>query len=541
MNNSVYTFGLPDNEPVKEYLKGSKERIDLDKELLTQSKQLLEIPLIIGGKEVKTDDFGYIRAPHNHSHILAKYHKAGKKEIELAIEAALQAHLEWASTPWRARAAILLRAADLITTKYRAALNAATMLGQSKNIYQSEIDAVCETADFIRFNTYFASQIYANQPISSENQINSLEYRALEGFVFAVTPFNFTSIAANLNLSPVMMGNTTLWKPASTAVLSNYYLMKIFIEAGIPAGVINFLPSSGAVIGSEVLSSKHLAGIHFTGSNNTFNTLWKDVAKNLTNYRSYPRLVGETGGKDFIFVHPSANVDEVVTASYSGAFEFQGQKCSAASRVYLPHSLWSEYRSKIVALHSSVKMGVVTEHSNFINAVIDESSFDKISGYIDQAKRSGECEIIFGGECNKESGWFIEPTLILTQNPKYLTMEEEIFGPVLTIYLYPDDQIEESIKLCDSTSPYGLTGAIFGRDRVALEAISQKLKYAAGNFYINDKPTGAVVGKQPFGGSRASGTNDKAGGIFNLIRWTSPRAIKETLIPPTNHLYSYMK
>ncbi|MFA5713455.1 MAG: aldehyde dehydrogenase family protein, partial [Bacteroidales bacterium] len=396
MNNSIYTFGLPQNEPIKEYLKGSREREELDQELAAQSKELLEIPLIIGGEEVKTGQFGYIRAPHNHSKVLAKFHKAGEKEVEMAIEAALKAHKSWADTPWSTRAAILLRAADLITDKYRGALNAATMLGQSKNIYQSEIDAVCESADFIRFNVHFASQIYSNQPISSHNQINSLEYRALEGFVFAVTPFNFTSIAANLNLAPVMMGNTTLWKPASTAVYSNYYLMKIFIEAGIPKGVINFLPGSGAVIGKKVLSSPHLAGIHFTGSNNTFNSLWRDVASNLESYRSYPRLVGETGGKDFIFVHPSANIDEVVNAAYCGAFEYQGQKCSAASRVYLPHSMWESFREGILQLHSKIKMGDVTEYNNFINAVIDQSSFEKIVGYIEAAKESNSSEIIFG-------------------------------------------------------------------------------------------------------------------------------------------------
>ena len=541
MNNSIYDFETPQNEPVKEYLKGSPERVELEKELNRQSSKSIEIPLIIGGKEVYTNDTGKVTMPHDHNHVLAIYHKAGEKEIKMAIEAAMEAHKLWADIHWTTRASILLKAADLITEKYRAMLNAATMLGQSKNIYQSEIDAVCETADFIRFNVTFASQIYKTQPISSFNQLNRMEYRALEGFVFAVSPFNFTSIASNLNLSPVMMGNTTIWKPATTAILSNYYLMKIFLEAGIPSGVINFLPGSGALIGKHVLASKDLAGIHFTGSNNTFNNLWKTVADNLHNYKSYPRLVGETGGKDFIFVHPSADFTEVATAAMSGAFEFQGQKCSAASRMYVPESLWPSVKEQMLSIYKSIKMGDVNEVGNFVNAVIDNASYENIKSYIDFAKESQDAEIVFGGKCDKSKGYFIEPTLILTTNPKFKSMEEEIFGPVLTAYVYQDQNLEEALNLCDTTSPYALTGAVFGKDRIAVSEICRRLSYTAGNFYINDKPTGAVVGKQPFGGARASGTNDKAGGEFNLIRWVSPRTVKETFLPATDIRYGYMK
>ncbi len=541
MNNSIYNFDIPQNEPVKEYLKGSIEREELEKELKRQSSMVVEIPLLIGGKEVYTNNVSEVVMPHNHGHVIARFHKAGEKEVDLAIEAALEAHKIWSDINWTLRASILLKAADLITHKYRAVLNAATMLGQSKNIYQSEIDAVCETADFIRFNVSFASEIYKTQPRSSFNQLNRMEYRALEGFVFTVSPFNFTSIASNLNLSPVMMGNTTIWKPATTAVLSNYYLMKIFTEAGIPPGVINFLPGSGAMIGKKVLASKNLAGIHFTGSNNTFNSLWRGVSDNLADYNSYPRLVGETGGKDFIFVHPTANVDEVAAAAISGAFEYQGQKCSAASRMYIPESLWEKIKERMVSLYSTIRMGDVTDFGNFVNAVIDKASFDNIKGYIDYAKGSPEAKVIFGGKCDDSKGYFIEPTFIQTTNPRFKSMEEEIFGPVLTAYVYDDKKIEEALDLCDTTSPYGLTGAVFGKDRLAVSQICQRLRYSAGNFYINDKPTGAVVGKQPFGGSRASGTNDKAGGEFNLIRWASPRTVKETFLPPTDIFYGYMK
>jgi len=541
MNNSITNFPLPNNEPILSYLKKSPEREALDKELKRQSSEVIEIPLIIGGKEIYTGDTAKIVMPHKHSHTLAIYHKAGEKEIKMAIEAAKEAHKIWSEQNWATRASILLKVAELLATKYRATIVAATMLGQSKNIYQAEIDAACETIDFLRFNISFAAEIYKTQPISSFNQLNRMEYRALEGFVFSVSPFNFTAIASNLNMAPVMMGNTTVWKPASTSILSNYYLMKIFMEAGLPEGVVNFLPGSGALIGKHVLNSADLAGIHFTGSNNTFNSLWREIGERLGKYKSYPRLVGETGGKDFIFVHPSAKPREVAVAAFAGAFEYQGQKCSAASRMYIPSSLWEEIKREMTEISESVKMGDVRDHDNFINAVIDEASFDNIASYIDYAKDSLEADIIFGGTYDKSEGYFVSPTLIRTTNPHFKSMEEEIFGPVLTAYIYEDKDIEKAIELCDNTSPYALTGAVLGQNRLAIVDICTKLRYAAGNFYINDKPTGAVVGKQPFGGSRGSGTNDKAGGEFNLVRWISPRTVKETFIPATDIFYGYMK
>ena len=541
MKNAVFNFPLPANEPVKSYLKGSPERVALEAELKRQSSIELDIPLIIGGKEVRTGNTGKVVMPHDHAHVLATYHKAGPEEVRMAIKAALDAHEEWAELDWTVRASIMLKIADLLAGKYRAVINAACMLGQSKNFYQAEIDSACETIDFLRYNAAFASKIYGIQPKSGPNQINSVEYRPLEGFIFALTPFNFTSIASNLSMSPALMGNTVVWKPSTTAILSNYYLMKIYEEAGVPAGVVNFIPGSGAVIGKEIFASKDLAGVHFTGSSATFNTLWRQVGENIANYRSYPRLVGETGGKDFIFVHPSAVAEEVGNAAYCGAFEFQGQKCSAASRMYVPKSLWPAILEKIKDTASKVKMGDVCDPSNFINAVIDEASFDNIASYIDYAKASKDAEIVLGGGYDKSKGYFVEPTVIVTIDPHFKSMEEEIFGPVLTVYVYDDADVDKAVELCDTTSPYGLTGAIWGRDRLALEKISRRLKYAAGNFYINDKPTGAVVGMQPFGGARASGTNDKAGGEFNLIRWVLPRAVKETLVPPTDHRYTYMK
>lgn len=541
MNNSIYNFPKPINEPILGYLPGSPERIALEKELEKQSSEVIEIPLIIGGKEIRTGNTDKVVMPHDHQHTLAIYHKAGEKEIKMAIDASMEAHKIWSELDWTVRASIMLKIADLLSTKYRAVINAATMLGQSKNIFQAEIDSACETIDFLRYNVAFANQIYQSQPKSAPNQLNSMEYRALEGFVFAISPFNFTSIASNLNLSPVMMGNTTVWKTATTAILSNYYLMKIFMEAGLPDGVVNFLCGSGALIGKHIIDSEHFAGIHFTGSNSTFNGLWSQVAANLPKYKSYPRLIGETGGKDFIFVHPSAPIKEVAASAFAGAFEFQGQKCSAASRMYVPQSLWNGIKDEMIRWSENVKMGDVMDSSNFINAVIDEKSFDNISSYIEFAKESSEAEIVFGGKCDKSKGYFITPTLIKTTNPKFKSMEEEIFGPVLTVYVYADEKLEETIELCDTTSPYGLTGAVFGKDRLAVEKICHKLRYAAGNFYINDKPTGAVVGMQPFGGARGSGTNDKAGGEFNLIRWVSPRTIKETFISMTDVRYGYMK
>lgn len=541
MNNAIYSFPLPANEPVKSYLKGSPEREALEAELKRQKKTVIEIPLIIDGKEVRTGDMGEVVMPHDHGHVLARYHKAGEKEVKMAIDAALRARKEWSELDWTVRATIMLKIADLIAGKYRALINASCMLGQSKNIYQAEIDAACETVDFFRYNVAFASKIYSTQPKSAPGQINSVEYRGLEGFVLAVSPFNFTSIASNLNMSPVLMGNTTVWKTSTTAILSNYYLMKIYEEAGLPAGVVNFLCGSGALIGKYTLESPDLAGIHFTGSSATFNTLWRQVGERIGQYKSYPRLVGETGGKDFIFVHPSANAEEVANAAFCGAFEFQGQKCSAASRMYAPKSLWNDILEGIRRRADEVSMGDVCDFDNFINAVIDETSFDNISSYIEYAKAAPDAEIVVGGKCDKSKGYFVEPTVIQTSNPHFKSIEEEIFGPVLTVYVYEDAELEEAIKLCDTTSPYGLTGAVFGRDRVAVQKVADALRYTAGNFYINDKPTGAVVGMQPFGGSRASGTNDKAGGEFNLIRWVIPRAIKETLVSPTDYRYTYMK
>ncbi len=539
MNNAIYNFQVPQNEPNLSYEPGSTERIKLDMDLKEILSHNIEIPLIIGGREIRTNQTGEVRMPTRKDHLLGSYFKAGDAEVKMAIDAALDAHKIWANLSWTVRAAILLKVAELISGKYRATMNASIMLGQGKNIFQAEIDT-CETIDFLKFNASFASKIYGIQPSSAYNQLNKMEFRPLEGFVFTVSPFNFTAIASNLNMAPVMMGNTTVWKPATTSLLSNYLLMKIFMEAGLPAGVINFIPGQGSTISNEVLSSPFLAGIHFTGSNKTFNHLWLEVAKRLSIYRSYPRLIGETGGKNFIFVHPSADPVEVAVNAFRGAFEYQGQKCSAVSRMYVPESLWLQIKTELLRMGSEAPTGDVTESDNFINAVIDENSFDSIMEYIDFIKSSSEAEILLGGKGDKSNGYFIEPTIAVTGNPYFRTMIEEIFGPVLTIYKYADDALEETIDLCNSTSPYGLTGAVFAHDRVAASVICEKLQYAAGNFYINDKPTGAIVGLQPFGGSRASGTNDKAGGEFNLIRWISPRTIKETFEPAREFKYPYM-
>ena len=540
MNNAVYNFEEPKNEVVLNYEPKSCERSKLIKELEDQSKKQIEIPLIIGGKEIRTGKMGNVVMPHDYKHVLATYHMATEKEVKLAVDEAMKALREWSDLSWVVRSSILLKTAELISTRYRFVLNAATMLGQSKNAYQAEIDSACETTDFLRYNAYFASKIYSDQPKSGFNQLNRMEYRALEGFVFTVSPFNFTAIASNLNMSPVLMGNTTIWKPATTAVLSNYYLMKIFQEAGLPDGVINFVPGSGSLIGGIVLQDKNLSGIHFTGSNGTFNSLWAKISENIGKYKSYPRVVGETGGKDFVFVHPSANPLEVAVGIIRGAFEYQGQKCSAASRGYIPKSLWHEIKKLLIEMCAEIKTGDVRDFPSFMNAVIDESAFDTIMGYIDEAKQSNIAKIITGGKGNKSKGYFIEPTIIETSDPYYKTMQEEIFGPVMTIYVYDDIDLDEALELCDKTSPYGLTGAIFSTDRVAAAHACEKLRYAAGNFYINDKPTGAMVGFQPFGGARGSGTNDKAGGELNLLRWTSPRTIKETFTPATNFKYPFM-
>ena len=541
MRNAIINFPLPQNEPVKSYLKGSPERVALDAELERQSNIVVDIPIIIGGKEIRTGDVGEVRCPHDHKHVLATYHKVGEKEIRLAIETAMKAWEEWSRTDWTVRAGIAMKMAELLATKYRPIMNAACMLGQSKNIYQAEIDSACETIDFFRYNVHYASKIYGMQPKDGVGNINHTEYRPLEGFVLAVPPFNFTSIASNLCMTPVLMGNVAVWKPSTTSLLSNYYLMQLYKEAGLPDGVINFLPGSGALIGKVCTESKHFAGIHFTGSTATFKSLWGQACSNLDRYVSYPRLVGETGGKDFIFVHPSADAKAVATAAFCGAFEFQGQKCSAASRMYIPKSLWPEVLADMKRMASEIKMGDVRDAMNYVNAVIDEASFDKCKSYIDFAREAKDAEVVLGGKCDKTVGWFVEPTIIETSNPHFKSMEEEIFGPIITVYPYDDDKVEEAVQLCDETSPYGLTGAVFGRDRLAVEKLADKLAYAAGNFYINDKPTGAVVGMQPFGGARASGTNDKAGGEFNLIRWIIPRVIKETLVSPTDYRYTYMK
>jgi 1-pyrroline-5-carboxylate dehydrogenase len=540
MNNASFYFESPPNEPVLDYMPGSPERAAVENELSRQSKEVVEIPLIIGGKEVRTGKVGKVCMPHDHGHVLATYHMAGPQEVGMAIEAALSAKQAWMTMSWIERAAITLKAAELISKKHRARLNAATMLGQGKNAYQAEIDAACETVDFLRFNAHFASEIYREQPKSTVDQLNRVEYRPLEGFVFTVTPFNFTAIGSNLNMSVALMGNTVVWKPATTSLLSNYTLMKIFEEAGLPPGVINFLPGKGAVIGDAVLSHPELSGIHFTGSNATFNELWHKVSERLGTYKSYPKLVGETGGKDFIFVHGSAEPQEASVALLRGAFEYQGQKCSACSRAYIARSLWPTVREKLTAMLRDVRVGSPNDFGNFVNAVIDESSFDNIMNYVAQAKDSADVEIVAGGNGDKSKGYFVEPTVLLTRDPSFVTMREEIFGPVLTIYVYDDEKFAETLALCDSTSPYALTGAIFARDRSAAVQACQALRYAAGNFYYNDKCTGAVVGMQPFGGARASGTNDKAGGPLNLMRWTSPRTVKETFLPATDFRYPYM-
>lgn len=540
MNNANFEFREPKNEPVFSYAPGTPERELLQKELERQYNQEIEIPLIIGGKEVKTGDMGQVVMPTQHNHVLAKYHKAGKKEVQMAIDAAMAAKKDWENLPWIQRASIMMKIAELMSTKYRYVVNAASMLGQGKSPYQAEIDCPCEAIDFLRFNTYFASKIYNEQPISDHITLNRNEYRPLEGFVYAITPFNFTSIALNLNISPVLMGNVTIWKPSTTAILSNYYLMKIFQEAGLPDGVINFLPGKGSVISEVAFKSPDLAGIHFTGSTATFKNFWRQIGENIDIYKTYPKIVGETGGKDFIFAHHTADPRELAVAILRGAFEYQGQKCSAASRAYIPKSLWEPTLQHIKDMMKTVKMGDVRDFSNFINAVIDEASFDNIAGYIERAKASKDAEIVLGGLHDKSEGYFVEPTIILAKTKDYESIREEIFGPVITVYVYEDDQYEEMLHVCDQTSPYALTGSIFARDRYAINMAENILRFSAGNFYINDKPTGAVVGNQPFGGARASGTNDKAGSALNLYRWISPRAIKETFVPATDYGYPFL-
>lgn len=540
MNNALYSFSKPDNEPVLSYAPDSKQANALHSALKQLSSEQIDIPLIIGGREVRTGDTGNVVMPHDHHKVLATYHKAGAKEVQMAIDAAMKAHRQWSELSWVDRASVMMRVAELISTKYRYLVNASVMLGQSKNPFQAEIDAPCELIDFLRFSAFYASQVYADQPYSEKGVINRMAYRSLEGFVFSLTPFNFTSIASNLNMAPAMMGNVAVWKPSTTAIFSNYLLMKIFEEAGLPEGVVNFIPGKGSVIGRVITASPDLAGFHFTGSTQTFNTLWREIGENLGTYKSYPKIVGETGGKNFIFVHNSAPADQVAVALVRGAFEYQGQKCSACSRAYVPRSLWGEVSERMEAMLSEIKMGDVEDFSNFINAVIDEASFDNIVSYLDYTRASNDAKIVMGGKCDKSVGYFVEPTVIVATDPRFKTMQEEIFGPVLTIFVYDDDKYAETLDLCDSTSPYGLTGSIFARDRYAIDEAYVRLRYAAGNFYINDKCTGAVIAQQPFGGSRASGTNDKAGGPLNLIRWTNARCIKETLVPPTDYKYPFL-
>lgn len=540
MNNALFNFREPSNEPIYSYAPGSPERALLQEELERQYNQVIEIPIIIGGKEIKTNKMGKVVMPCDHGHVLAHYHMVTEKEVKMAIDAAMEAKKSWEQIPWIERASIMMKAAELLSKKYRYILNAATMLGQGKNAYQAEIDSACEAIDFLRFNTFYASQIYAQQPISDNSAINRTEYRPLEGFVYAISPFNFTAIACNLSISPVLMGNVVVWKPATTAVLSNYYLMQLYKEAGLPDGVINFLPGSGATISDTVFASPDFAGVHFTGSTRTFNAFWKTIGENVGNYRTYPKIVGETGGKDFIFAHHSALVKELAVAIVRGAFEYQGQKCSAASRAYIPKSLWGKTFEYIQEMAQTMKMGCSRDFSNFITAVIDEKAFDSMAGYIDRAKAASDAEIVLGGGYDKSKGYFVEPTIILTTNPQYESMVEEIFGPIITIYLYDDDKYEETLALCDATSPYALTGSIFAQDRYMMHKAFEMLRYSAGNFYLNDKPTGAVVGNQPFGGARASGTNDKAGSALNLYRWISPRTIKETLVPPACYKYPFL-
>ncbi|GAB2802309.1 L-glutamate gamma-semialdehyde dehydrogenase [Rhabdobacter roseus] len=541
MPKGVFNVPTPINEPVKTYAPGTTERASLKKALEEARSKEIEVPMYIGSREVFTDTKIKIAPPHDHQHVLGYFHEGNASHVQEAIDAALAAQASWAALSWEQRASIFLKAAELVAGPYRAEINAATMLGQSKNAYQAEIDAACEFIDFLRFNVKFMTDIYAQQPESSPGVWNRMEYRPLEGFVFALTPFNFTAIAGNLPAAPALMGNVVLWKPAYTQVYAAQVLMKVFKEAGLPDGVINMILVDGPVAGEVIFKHPDFAGIHFTGSTKVFQTIWKTIGENIAVYKSFPRIVGETGGKDFVLAHPSANAKAVATGLIRGAFEYQGQKCSAASRAYLPANLWEPIRGYMQEALAEIKMGGVEDFSNFINAVIDEKSFDKIVFYLEKTEQSdGKAEIIMGGKYDKSKGYFIEPTVILTTDPGYVTLCEELFGPVLTVYIYEPDDFEQVLDIVNSTSPYALTGAIFAQDRYAIETATRRLSQAAGNFYINDKPTGAVVGQQPFGGSRASGTNDKAGSVLNLLRWVSPRVLKETLVSPTDYKYSFL-
>ena len=533
-----YLPPAPVNEPIFSYAPGTAERRTLKDALDRMSGEVIEIPLIIGGEEVRTGRVTEVVMPHDHGHVLARCHQAGPEEARAAIEAARRAWKEWSGWGWEDRAAVFLRAADLLAGPWRATVNAATMLGQSKNAFQSEIDAACELIDFWRFNVHFATRLYEEQPESSAGMWNRMDHRPLEGFIYAVSPFNFTSIGGNLSTAPALMGNVAIWKPAHAAVFSNYYVMRLLEAAGLPPGVVNFLPGDAPAISSVLLSSPEFAGLHFTGSTATFQLLWKQISEQLENYRSYPRIVGETGGKDFIVAHESADPQALAVAIVRGGFEYQGQKCSAVSRVYVPASMWDDVRERVLTMMGELRMGDPRDFRNFVNAVIDEKSFRKIASYIDHARESADTEILAGGEYDDSKGWFIQPTLVQTKDPKHRLMCEEIFGPVVTVHVY-DGSWEDALRLTDETSPYGLTGAVFARDRGAIRQALAVLRHAAGNFYINDKPTGAVVGQQPFGGARGSGTNDKAGSMVNLLRWTSLRAIKETFVPATHFAYPF--
>lgn len=541
MSHGTFSYPMPINEPVLGYAPNSPERAALKAGLKRLKSQNADVPMWIGDEEVRTGDLVQMRPPHEHAHVLGSFHRGQAEHVQQAIDAALAAKPAWNEVSWENRAAIFLKAAELIATKYRAELNAATMLGQSKNAFQAEIDSACEIIDFLRFNVHFLSEIYREQPISGPGMHNRLEYRALEGFVLAVTPFNFTAIGGNLPTSAALCGNVVVWKPANTQIFSAQVFMRILLEAGLPPGVINLVYADGPVIGDVCFAHREFAGVHFTGSTGVFNSIWKTVGNNIDRYRSYPRLVGETGGKDFVLAHPSADVDAVVTGLLRGAFEFQGQKCSAASRAYIPSNMAAEVKEKLVAGIESFRVGGVEDFRNFVNAVIDERSFDKIAGYIDRARASEEVEILAGGTYDKSVGYFIQPTLLEAKNPKYTTMCEEIFGPVLSMYVYPEDDFDGAMDLLDDTSPYALTGAVFSQDRYAVDQAVARLEHSAGNFYINDKPTGAVVGQQPFGGARGSGTNDKAGSSLNLYRWLSARTVKETFVPPVDYRYSFLE
>jgi len=542
MINACFDIPRPENEPVWDYAPGSPERQRLAAELDRQYHHPIEIPLLIGGREVRTGRLGQAICPSEHRHVLAEFHQAGEEEVTAAIEAALAAQAAWGAMPWYDRAAIFLKAADLVSGKYRAVLNAATMLGQSKNPHQAEIDAVAELADFMRFNAYFMRKIYAEQPtVHAPGSWNRTHYRPLEGFVLAISPFNFTSIAGNLAIAPALMGNVVLWKPASTAVLSAHYLTEVYREAGLPGGVINFLPGPGRVVGPAALRSEHLAGIHYTGSTRVFSDMWTTVGENIRRYKNYPRIVGETGGKDFVVVHPSADLDAAAGALVRGAFEYQGQKCSAVSRAYVPASCWPALWGKMEPMIAEIRQGMGDPRGfSFFNAVISQDSFDQTMAAIERAKASDHARVIAGGNGDDRNGYFIEPTVILARDPHFTTMCEELFAPVLTVTVYPDGRYEETLGICDTSTPYALTGALFANDRQVIGRTLDLLSHAAGNFYINDKPTGAVVGQQPFGGARASGTNDKAGSYLNLLRWTSPQTIKENFAPPSGFRYPFM-